>query len=234
MKCSKKESKEYSQEFVNPCLALFCICLHFTSYVDRLLEMNDKYKTAMRILYANRRLSIQPDNIIIPSTESDDVPLVHDILDRLGMVDHGKDSDEHSESTESHAKQHKEPAVAREKTWSTPSMPSPSNSAFNPSFFDESFTTMEPSMYDESPVDPTFSQDVNAMPLDTDMGLTIPFEAYSTMGSAKNFTPFSPDFPQTQDMSAQDWCPLSVLDSVMNGDFPVDQSRATSYNQLSY
>jgi hypothetical protein len=112
--------------------------------------MNDKYKTAMRILYANRRLSIQPDNIVIPSTEGDDVPLVHDILDRLGMVD--KESDERSESTESHTEHRKVPTAVRANTWSTPSapsmdsMPSPSNSAFNTSFFDETFTPMEPSM----------------------------------------------------------------------------------------
>src|SRR4051812_22023447 len=153
------------------------------SYVDRLLEQNDKYKVAMRILYANRRLSIQPDNIVIPSIESDDVPLVHDILDRLGMVT--KDSDEQSQSTENHFEK---PALSKASTFSTVSAPSPSESTFNPTFFDESYTS---GIYEE----PTpYFQDT-LLPLDADMGLSVPFEVYSSMVPAKNSAEFSQFMP---------------------------------------
>lgn len=207
MKCSKKESKEYSQD-----------------YVERLLEQNDKYKTAMRILYANRRLSIQPDNIVIPSTESDDVPLVHDILGRLGMVCKDDDDRSQSSNSESHVEKQKEPTLTKTQTFSAQSIPSPSNSMFSPTFFDESFNM-------DAPIDSTFFPEINPLALDADMGLTIPYEVYSSMTATKNgteFSQFSPDFQsQDMDMNGQDWCPLSMLHSVMNGgDLPVDQTWA--------
>lgn len=70
-----RDTKEYSQ-----------------SYVDTLLEQNSKYKAAMKVLYANRRLSIHPDDMTLPSTEGKDVPLVHDILERLGLLEEGEAS----------------------------------------------------------------------------------------------------------------------------------------------
>jgi hypothetical protein len=178
----------------------------------------------LRILYANRRLSIQPDNIAIPSTESDDVPLVHDILDRLGMVCPDDDSNSQSSNPESHAEKQKEPTLTKTNTFSTTSIPSPSNSMFSPTFFDDPLAM-------DAQMESTFFPEVDPLALGHDMVLTIPFEVYSSMSATKNgadFTQFSPDFP-TQDlnMNAQDWCPLSILDSVMNGDnFPMDQSRA--------
>jgi hypothetical protein len=84
-------------------------------------------------------------------------------------------------------------------------------------------------MYDESPIDATYFQDLKAEPLDTDIGLTVPFEVYSSLGVTKDYGQFSPDFPQAQDLSAQNLCPLSVLDSVMYSEFPVDPSWDTSF-----
>jgi len=230
VKCSKKESKEYSQELVTPLHPKSYLLTSPSSYVERLLEQNNKYKTAMRILYANRRLSIQPDNIVIPSTESDDVPLVHDILDRLGIL--CKDSDELSLSTESHTEKNKEPTLTKAHTFSTASIPSPSNSAFNSTFFDESLASMESGIYEESPVDQRYFSELNPIALDTDMGLAIPFEVYSSMVAAKNTADYEQFSPQLQDMDAQDWCPLSMLNSVMNGDFPVDQSWGSNIQPL--
>lgn len=195
------------------------------SYVDRLLEQNDKYKTAMRILYANRRLSIQPDNIIIPSIESEDVPLVHDILDRLGMV--WKDSDEMSQSSGSHFEK---PSLSKAPTFgsdSTMSVPSPTNSNFNSTYFDDSLFSLE------APLDETFS-DTNTLSFDPMSGLSVPFEAFSTMNSDKNisnFMQFTSDFPQSTNMSTQDW---TALESMMNVDFPVDQTWNAAFQPSSY
>jgi hypothetical protein len=82
-KSRNRDTKEYSQ-----------------SYVDQLLDQNAKYKSAMRVLYANRRLSIHPDDMKVPTTEGKDVPLVHDILDRLGLLQ-GEDNMDKAESESS-------------------------------------------------------------------------------------------------------------------------------------
>jgi hypothetical protein len=203
----------------------------FCSYVERLLEQNDKYKTAMRILYANRRLSIQPDNIVIPNMESDDIPLVHDILNRLGMVT--QEPDQASQSSGSHFEK---PTLTKAPTFSSPSVtsiPSPTNSIFNHTYFDDPF------LPSKTPIDTTFFPDTNPQSFDADMGLDVPFEVYSSMNESKNdadYMQFSSDFPQSQDVSTPDWCPMSVLDSVMGGEFSADQAwnENGTFQQPSY
>lgn len=194
--------------------------------MDRLLEQNDKYKTAMRILYANRRLSIQSDNIIIPSIESNDTPLVHDILDRLGMLCHDDDTNSQSSTPESHIETYKEPTLTYSKTLSTPSIlsvPSPSDSMFTPTLFDEAALAIDATM------ETNFFPETNPMALNADIGLTVPYEVYSSMNTAQissDYSQYSPDFTfQDLSMNVQDWCPLSGSDPVANGaDFQTEQS----------
>lgn len=211
MKCSKKESKEYSQD-----------------YVQRLLEQNDKYKIAMRVLYANRRLSIQPDSIVIPSTDSDDVPLVHDILDRLGLLGHSNED----HSTASAISIPKAPKQTPQKDWSTSSMQS---SLFDTSMFDSPSTaTLEsPTLYD-MPALPDFESEMLA--LDTDMGLNFPYQVYETMNASATdmFSQFTPKHSAPQHIGQQDWCPLSALDNMMNSPFPMEETWGVEKTNLQY
>ncbi|KAH8594013.1 hypothetical protein B0O99DRAFT_688038 [Bisporella sp. PMI_857] len=220
MKCSKKESKEYSQD-----------------YVDRLLEQNDKYKTAMRVLYANRRLSIQPDSMVVPSTESDDIPLVHDILDRLGLLD--QEQDRASQASETAVERL---PIARNKAiqnlWSTASIQS---SLFDTSIFDtrSSVTTESPSFNDLPALPELESSEAEMLSMDADMGLNFPFQVYESMNTSKTaemFAQFTPEYFMPQQMSPQDVCPLNVLHNVMHGGMGADQSwtEADLTFQFSY
>jgi len=196
MKCSKKESKEYSQD-----------------YVDRLLEQNDKYKSALRILYANRRLSIQPDNLVIPSTESDDVPLVHDILEHLGMI---MDDDDNGSEISDQVDRAIQPRKKEQTISSTSSIPSPAGSRFNSAFLDDTFGA--PTVFEE-PI--TYFQNSGLVPLELDMGLSIPYEAYSAMHGVKNGSDighFPQEFGVPLDMGLQHWDPMVMLDADMIGE----------------
>ncbi|RDW85432.1 hypothetical protein BP5796_03757 [Coleophoma crateriformis] len=146
----KKESKEYSR-----------------GYIDQLLEQNDRYKRAMRVLYANRRLSIQPDTMVLPSTEGDDVPLVHDILDRLGLLDSRMDiNEEEGETSDPCTHPHEAHGKTRAASASMPNLDhvsSPSDTvsdsmpATEPPNYDDYFGNL--SQYTPPPDAPTLSND---------------------------------------------------------------------------
>ena len=173
----------------------------------------------MRVLYANRRLSIQPDSIIIPSTESDDVPLVHDILDRLGLLG-SKDLDTHSQTSEIPIE--KPQTQPSQKPWSTSSV----QSSLFTSPFEAPSTIADPMLFD-MPALPEFDNTEDLLAMDADMSLNFPYEVYETINATKGdmFNHFTPNFsmaPQTVD-----WCPLNVLDEVLHGSYPVEQSWPT-------
>jgi len=172
------------------------------------VEQNHKYKTAMKVLYANRRLSIQPDNIIVPSIELDDVPLVHEILDRLGLVSGEKAPLENSSRS----------SEPEERSLPPPSTPTvstlDSNSMFDTSTF-ESMSTITP---DPGMLDFDYN-DLDMSSFDNDMGVSLPFEVYSSINPMTDNFYASPSGM----FKSPDWCPLDVLNSVMHSDYPSQQ-----------
>jgi len=198
--------------------------------VQRLLEQNDKYKTAMRLLYANRRLSIQPDSITIPSTEFDDVPLVHDILDRLGLLGEHYSGEEHSTIPEMPIPQAKKQTTQND--WSTSSIQS---SHLDNSIFGSPSTAIleSPTLYDV-PALPEFEGDILSM--DADMGLNFPYQVWETLNASATdmFSQFTPKPLVAEQTGQQDWCPLSVLDSVMNPPFPVEETWGMEETNMQY
>jgi len=182
----------------------------------------------MRVLYANRRLSIQPDSIVIPSTDSDDVPLVHDILDRLGLLGHSTEN----HTTASAMPIPQAPKETPQNEWSTSSIQS---SVFDTSMLESPSTaTLEsPTLYD-MPALPDFESDM--LGLDTDMGLNFPYQVYETMNASATdmFSQFAPKLSTTQQMGQQDWCPLSSFDNMMNTPFPMEETWGVERTNLQY
>lgn len=65
----------------------------------------------------------------------------------------------------------------------------------------------------------------NPYAFETDLGLEVPFEVYSSMNGVKNgggdYMQFTSDFPSSMgELGGDDWISSGVLDSVMGG-FPV-------------
>jgi len=184
----------------------------------------------MRVLYANRRLSIQPDSIIIPSTESDDVPLVHDILDRLGLLGGHSNTEDHSTTPKIPISQAKPQTT--QKDWSTSSIQS---SLFDTSFMGSSSTaTLEsPTLYD-MPALPDFECDMQGM--DTELSLNFPYQVYETMNASATdlFGQVTPKLSIGEQIGQQDWCPLSVLDSVMNPPFPMEETWGLEETNMQF
>jgi len=186
---------------------------------------------AMRVLYANRRLSIQPDSITIPSTESEDVPLVHDILDRLGLLGGHSDAKNHSATPEIPIPQAKRQPI--QKDWSSSSMQS---SLFDTSMFGSPSTaTLEsPTLYDMSAPS---EFDGEMLGMDLDMSLNFPYQVYETMNASATdiFGQITPKLSAGEQQAGQaEWCPLSVLDSVMNPPFPMEETWGMEENSLQY
>jgi hypothetical protein len=182
----------------------------------------------MRFLYSNRRLSIQPDSIVIPSAESADGPLVHDILDHLGLLGGDGDTDSAAGLVESPRSR---PILKGNQTSASSSTSVYDNSLADATpMFSHSFTDIS-SM-------PDFDVNDIDLSLDTDMGLNFPYEVYSSInmdmtGTGIGFGSFTPDLSLPQNMSPQDWCPLDVLEDVMNmpaGQMWLDESAFPQYS----
>ena len=185
----------------------------------------------MRLLYANRRLSIQPDSMIVPSTESDDAPLVHDILDRLGLLEGNLKKEEDDPATSAMPIPHANYQTTQ-KHLSTSSMQS---SHFDSSFFDSpSIGTLESPLFN-MPTLPEPDVDMLGQPgMDMEMGLSFPYEVYETMNASITTGKPSQVIPKHMigaQMDQQDWCPLSVLDGVMNAPFPMETWGALGTSQ---
>jgi hypothetical protein len=201
------------------------------SYVDRLVEQNDQYKTAMRVLYANRRLSIHPDNIVIPVADSEDAPLIHDILERLGLLIEDSDDLPVPKRAESHAESPRSISTSSisEAPWSTESI---STSPFETSALDTSSSFIQDSgFYNDVLTIPDFdSSRTDSMALETDLPFDLPYEIYTAIDGDKPsaaFNQLGQGFALFPDMIPQSWDQLNAFQEVMDGNMPLEPSWMT-------
>jgi len=183
----------------------------------------------MRVLYANRRLSAQFVSEAIPSTEADDGPLVHDILNSLGLLE----DSEPRERSKSDAGSPKSISISSPcpENPSTPSRP-PSPTALDT----ESPTSLDFDIFSDIPAfpDPNYSA-VDFRALDTDLDLDFCGVDWAMNENLSGFdSGLRPNFGLSQGMVLQDWDPLSVLQNVMNGGITPGQYWMTGTSNSVY